>query len=92
MGLHSPVSGGKDSTFQVVKMLQMGIKPLCVTATTCDLTLIGRKNIQNIKSLGVDYIEFTPNPSVRKQLNRIGLQEVGIFLARTFRYLLFQCK
>ena len=58
-------------------MLQMGIKPLCVTATTCDLTSIGRKNIQNIKSLGVDYIEFTPNPSVRKQLNRIGLQEVG---------------
>ena len=49
----------------------------CVTATTCDLTSIGRKNIQNIKSLGVDYIEFTPNPSVRKQLNRIGLQEVG---------------
>ena len=72
-----PVSGGKDSTFQVIKMLQLGIKPLCVTSTTCDLTSIGRKNIENIKSLGVDYIEFTPNPSVRKQLNRIGLQEVG---------------
>ena len=72
-----PVSGGKDSTFQVIKMLQLGIRPLCVTSTTCDLSSIGRKNIENIKSLGVDYIEFSPNPSVRKQLNRIGLQEVG---------------
>ena len=30
-----------------------------------------------LDDLGVDYIEFTPNPSVRKKLNRIGLQEVG---------------
>ena len=49
-----PVSGGKDSTYQVVKMLQLGLNPLCVTATTCDLSEIGRKNIQNIKNLGVD--------------------------------------
>ncbi|RYZ81202.1 MAG: N-acetyl sugar amidotransferase, partial [Proteobacteria bacterium] len=26
-----PVSGGKDSTFQVIKMLQHGMNPLCVT-------------------------------------------------------------
>ena len=25
-----PVSGGKDSTYQVVRMLQMGLNPLCV--------------------------------------------------------------
>tara|TARA_B100000902_G_scaffold398345_1_gene464798 strand:- start:1375 stop:2490 length:1116 start_codon:yes stop_codon:yes gene_type:complete len=72
-----PVSGGKDSTYQVLKMLQLGIKPLCVTATTCDLSSIGRKNIENIKNLGVDYIEFSTNPSIRKKLNRIGLEEVG---------------
>lgn len=72
-----PVSGGKDSTYQVVQMLQFGMNPLCVTATTCDLTEIGRKNIENIKSLGVDYIEMSPNPVVRAKLNRIGLQEVG---------------
>ena len=59
-----PVSGGKDSTYQVVKMLQLGLNPLCVTATTCDLSAIGRKNIENIKRLGVDYVEFTPNPLV----------------------------
>lgn len=72
-----PVSGGKDSTYQVVRMLQMGLRPLCVTATTCDLSEIGRKNIDNIKHLGVDYIEMSPNPLVRAKLNRIGLTEVG---------------
>lgn len=72
-----PVSGGKDSTYQVVRMLQLGLNPLCVTATTCDLSVIGRKNIENLKHLGVDYIEFSPNAQVRAKLNRIGLTQVG---------------
>jgi N-acetyl sugar amidotransferase len=72
-----PVSGGKDSTYQVTRMLQLGLNPLCVTATTCDLSPIGRRNIENIKRLGVDYVEFSPNPVVRARLNRIGLTEVG---------------
>ena len=72
-----PVSGGKDSTYQVVRMLQLGMNPLCVTATTCDLSEIGRKNIENIKKLGVDFVEFSPNKQVRAKLNRIGLTEVG---------------
>ena len=72
-----PVSGGKDSTYQVIRMLQLGINPLCVTSTTCDLSTIGRKNIENIKHLGVDCMEFSPNPVIRAKLNRIGLTEVG---------------
>lgn len=72
-----PVSGGKDSTYQVVRMLQLGLNPLCVTATTCDLSAIGRANIENIKRLGVDYVEISPNPLVRRKLNRIGLTQVG---------------
>jgi len=72
-----PVSGGKDSTYQVIRILQLGLNPLCVNATTCDLSEIGRKNIQNLKQLGVDFIEFSPNPIVRAKLNRIGLIEVG---------------
>jgi N-acetyl sugar amidotransferase len=72
-----PVSGGKDSTYQVIRMLQLGLNPLCVTATTCDLSDIGRANIENIKRLGVDYVEFSPDPIVRAKLNRIGLTEVG---------------
>ncbi|WP_288581355.1 MULTISPECIES: N-acetyl sugar amidotransferase [Lysinibacillus] len=72
-----PVSGGKDSTYQVIKLLEFGMNPLCITSTTCHLTEIGRKNIENIKDLGVDYIEITANKIVRKKLNRIGLREVG---------------
>lgn len=72
-----PVSGGKDSTYQVVRMLQMGLNPLCVTSTTCDLSDIGRANIENLKRLGVDYIEVSPNPLIRAKLNRVGLKQVG---------------
>lgn len=72
-----PVSGGKDSTYQVLKVLEFGMKPLCVVATTCSLTEIGRRNIQNIRKLGVDLLEFSPDPLVRKRLNRVGLFEIG---------------
>ena len=72
-----PVSGGKDSHFQVIRVLQLGLNPLCVTATTCDLSDIGRRNIQNLKSLGVDYVEVSPNPVIRRKLNSIGLTQVG---------------
>jgi N-acetyl sugar amidotransferase len=72
-----PVSGGKDSTYQVIRVLELGMTPLCVTATTCDMSELGRRNIDNIKSLGVDHLQLSPNPAVRARLNRIGLEEVG---------------
>ena len=72
-----PVSGGKDSTYQVIRMLQLGLNPLCVTATTCDQSELGRKNIENLRLLGVDHVQMSPNPGVRAKLNRIGLTQVG---------------
>lgn len=72
-----PVSGGKDSTYQVMEMLEFGMNPLCVTATTCDISEVGRRNIENLKRLGVDHIQVSPNPRTRAVLNRIGLIEVG---------------
>ena len=72
-----PVSGGKDSTYQVVRMLQLGLNPLCVTSTTCDESILGGRNIQNLQALGVDHVQFSPNPLVRAKLNRIGLTQVG---------------
>jgi N-acetyl sugar amidotransferase len=72
-----PVSGGKDSTTQVLKILELGFNPLCVTSTTCHLSDIGRENLVNIRELGADAVEFSPNPKVRRQLNRIGLEQVG---------------
>ena len=72
-----PVSGGKDSTAQVIKVLELGLNPLCVNSTTCDLTLIGRENLDNIKKLGVDFLEFAPNPINRGKLNKLSLETIG---------------
>ncbi len=72
-----PVSGGKDSTYQTIRMLEMGMNPLCVTATTDMLSPIGRRNIENLKRLGVDYVEVSTNPVVRRRINRFTLTQVG---------------
>lgn len=72
-----PVSGGKDSHFQVIKILELGMNPLCITATTDKLSDIGRRNIENLKNLGVDYIEISINPKIRKKINRLALNQVG---------------
>lgn len=72
-----PVSGGKDSHFQTLKILELGMNPLCVTASTCKLSAIGRRNIENLKKLGVDYVEMTTNRLVRKKINRLALRQVG---------------
>lgn len=72
-----PVSGGKDSTYQVLQVLDLGLNPLCVTATTDHLTPIGRHNLDNIKALGVDLIEVSTNPQVRRRINRLALETVG---------------
>ena len=42
-----------------------------------DLVELGRRNIENLKSLGFDYIEFTPNPRIYRKLAKIGLTEFG---------------
>lgn len=72
-----PVSGGKDSTYQVIRMLEFGMNPLCVTATTDKLSALGRRNIEHLKKLGVDHIEVSTNPVLRRQLNRLALTTVG---------------
>jgi N-acetyl sugar amidotransferase len=71
------VSGGKDSTTQVIRMLELDMNPLCVTATTDELSDIGRRNIENLKSLGVDFIEYTTNRNVRRRVNKLALCQVG---------------
>lgn len=72
-----PVSGGKDSTYQVIRLLQHGLKPLCVTATTDSLSDIGRRNLENVARLGVDHVSVTVNPVVRRRINRLALTEIG---------------
>lgn len=72
-----PVSGGKDSTAQVLKALEYGLRPLTVTATTDHLSGIGRDNLDNIGRLGVDHIEVTVDRKLRAKLNAYALREIG---------------
>lgn len=71
-----PSSGGKDSHYQVLTLIEQGLRPLVVTASTCHLTPIGRENIDNLARHATT-IEITPNRDVRADLNRLGLEMVG---------------
>ena len=46
-----PVSGGKDSTWQVINALKYKLKPLCVTWKTPSRSKIGSKNLKNLINL-----------------------------------------
>jgi hypothetical protein len=71
-----PSSGGKDSTYQVLRLAELGATPTVVTATTCHLTPIGRENIDNLARYATT-IEVSPNKTVRAKLNRLALEWVG---------------
>lgn len=71
-----PSSGGKDSHYQVLTLIDHGMRPLVVTAGTCHPTPIGVANIANLARHATT-VEYTPNRSVRAKLNRLGLELVG---------------
>lgn len=81
-----PVSGGKDSTWQTVKCLELGLKPLAVTWKTPARTPIGRGNLENLIALGVDHIDWQVSPKVearfmRKTFERYGSTAIPMHLA-----------
>jgi len=71
------VSGGKDSTFQVIKVLELGLKPLCVCFEPTIPTKIGRKNLNNLNNLGVDLIHIKGDPVVYKKLAKEAFIRTG---------------
>lgn len=72
-----PVSGGKDSTWQVVKCLEYGLKILAVTWKTPGRTVLGQKNLDNLVQLGVDHIDYTINPEVERRFMYKTLVKAG---------------
>lgn len=72
-----PVSGGKDSTWQVVKCLEYGLNPLAVTWKTPGRTELGIKNLKNLIDLGVDHIDYQINPQVEKKFMVAALVKYG---------------
>jgi len=75
-----PVSGGKDSHYQtyVIKK-EFGLNPLVINFHPHDQTDLGKENLENLKKIGVDCIEFSPNPEIYLKLARFGLKELGDF-------------
>lgn len=74
-----PVSGGKDSYFQVhiIKNI-LGLNPLLVTYHGNNYTPTGMKNLINMREVfGVDHIFFTPSIEVLKKMNRLGMRIMG---------------
>jgi N-acetyl sugar amidotransferase len=74
-----PVSGGKDSYFQIhiIKNV-MKMNPLLVTYHGNNYTKTGLENLRNMKEVfSVDHIFFTPNIRVLKVLNRMAMRMMG---------------
>ena len=81
-----PVSGGKDSTMQVVHAIESGLQPIAVTWKSPGRTDHGQKNLDNICELGVNHIDFKINPKVEKLLTyrcfeRLGNPSIPMHLA-----------
>jgi hypothetical protein len=72
-----PVSGGKDSTWQVVKCLEYGLNPLAVTWKTPARTEVGAQNLANLVALGVDHIDYQINPKVERRFMLKALERFG---------------
>jgi N-acetyl sugar amidotransferase len=72
-----PVSGGKDSTWQVVTCLEHGLRPLCVTWRTPGRTPLGEANLRNLISLGVDHIDYSIDPSVERRFMLKAIERYG---------------
>lgn len=71
------VSGGKDSTYQVLKVLELGLNPLCICFEPTIPTKVGRKNLENLNNLGVDLIHIKRNPVVYKKLAKEAFIRTG---------------
>jgi len=72
-----PVSGGKDSTWQVLQCLEQGLRVLAVTWKTPARTDIGRANLDNLIRLGVDHIDYQIHPEVERRFMRRAFERCG---------------
>lgn len=74
-----PVSGGKDSTYQVHLIKNVyKMNPLLVTFTHDWQTSVGIYNRDNLsRQFNVDHIMFTPNPDVVRRITRASMKILG---------------
>jgi N-acetyl sugar amidotransferase len=74
-----PVSGGKDSHFQVWLLKEkFGIDPLLVTYNHGFNSGAGNRNLENlVRRSGCDLVRYTTGPDSARRLSRLMLERVG---------------
>ena len=73
-----PVSGGKDSTWQVHTLInEYGLRPLTYTWKPRFRTEIGTRNLENLIELGADHIDFTCNPRIERKFMLHAFEQNG---------------
>jgi N-acetyl sugar amidotransferase len=74
-----PVSGGKDSHFQIYVMKElMKMNPLLINVSNFDWTEAGRHNFNNMsETFGCDIISLHINRLLAKKMIRIAFEELG---------------
>ena len=73
-----PVSGGKDSHFQVKYIKDLGLNPLLVTYYTHNYSPTGYANLKNISRVfGVDHYILTPSLHTIQKMNKAAFIKTG---------------
>jgi N-acetyl sugar amidotransferase len=72
-----PVSGGKDSIFQVERLLNKGLRILAVNIDYGIKTKIGITNLQTIPNMGATLITVRPNLEIHKKILKISFLKYG---------------
>lgn len=73
-----PVSGGKDSFWQVVTCLEHGLRPLCVTCAYPGRSRLGERNLQSLIALGVDHRELRLDAEIERRFIDRAFRTTGI--------------
>lgn len=73
-----PVSGGKDSYWQVITCIEYGLKPLTVTWRDPMRLPLGQRNLDNLINIGVDHIDYSINPKVEKLFLYRSFEKYGV--------------
>jgi len=73
-----PVSGGKDGSYVAHTLKhRYGMNPLTVTVNPPLPLELGQRNLRAFADSGFDLVAVSPHPEAMRQLNRIGLEEMG---------------
>jgi len=80
-----PVSGGKDSTWQVHLIKEVyGLNPLLITANHVYNSELGLRNLRNlVNQFNCDLVRFTISPNAVRKISRWAMMEMGDL---TFHY------